>query len=730
MAGLCVGEAALVTAGRRGRRWPQPLLRSAALWTLKHVPHYSRQHLVVSRSLCSAAYDSNEKTFDKILVANRGEIACRVIKTCKKMGIKTVAIHSDVDASSVHVKMADEAVCVGPAPTSKSYLNMDAIMEAIKKTGAQAVHPGYGFLSENKEFAKCLAAEDVIFIGPDTHAIQAMGDKIESKLLAKNAKVNTIPGFDGVVKDADEAVRIAREIGYPVMIKASAGGGGKGMRIAWDDEETRDGFRFSSQEAASSFGDDRLLIEKFIDNPRHIEVQVLGDKHGNALWLNERECSIQRRNQKVVEEAPSLFLDSETRRAMGEQAVALAKAVNYSSAGTVEFLVDSKKNFYFLEMNTRLQVEHPVTECITGLDLVQEMIRVAKGYPLRHKQADIPINGWAVECRVYAEDPYKSFGLPSIGRLSQYQEPLHLPGVRVDSGIQPGSDISIYYDPMISKLITYGSDRREALKRMEDALDNYVIRGVTHNIALLREVIINSRFVKGDINTKFLSDVYPDGFKGHQLTENERNQLLAIASSLFVASQLRAHHFQEHENSRVPVVKPQVANWELSVKLHDEVYTVVASNSGPTFSVEVDESKLNVTGAWNLASPLLSVNVDGTQRMIQCLSREAGGNMSIQFLGTVYKVHILTKLAAELNKFMLEKAAEDTSSILRSPMPGMVVAVSVKPGDLVAEGQEICVIEAMKMQNSMTAGKTGKVKSVHCKAGDTVGEGDLLVELE
>ncbi|XP_060144216.1 propionyl-CoA carboxylase alpha chain, mitochondrial isoform X3 [Globicephala melas] len=518
--------------------------------------------------------------------------------------------------------------------------------------------------------------------------------------------------------------------GYPVMIKASAGGGGKGMRIAWDDEETRDGFRFSSQEAASSFGDDRLLIEKFIDNPRHIEVQVLGDKHGNALWLNERECSIQRRNQKVVEEAPSLFLDSETRRAMGEQAVALAKAVNYSSAGTVEFLVDSKKNFYFLEMNTRLQVEHPVTECITGLDLVQEMIRVAKGYPLRHKQADIPINGWAVECRVYAEDPYKSFGLPSIGRLSQYQEPLHLPGVRVDSGIQPGSDISIYYDPMISKLITYGSDRREALKRMEDALDNYVIRGVTHNIALLREVIINSRFVKGDINTKFLSDVYPDGFKGHQLTENERNQLLAIASSLFVASQLRAHHFQEDENSRVPIVKPQVANWELSVKLHDEVYTVVASNSGPTFSVEVDESKLNVTGAWNLASPLLSVNVDGTQRMIQCLSREAGGNMSIQFLGTVYKVHILTKLAAELNKFMLEKAAEDTSSILRSPMPGMVVAVSVKPGDLVAEGQEICVIEAMKMQNSMTAGKTGKVKSVHCKAGDTVGEGDLLVELE
>ncbi|XP_063648696.1 propionyl-CoA carboxylase alpha chain, mitochondrial isoform X3 [Pan troglodytes] len=582
MAGFWVGTAPLVAAGRRGRWPPQQLMLSAALRTLKHVPYYSRQCLMVSRNLGSVGYDPNEKTFDKILIANRGEIACRVIRTCKKMGIKTVAIHSDVDASSVHVKMADEAVCVGPAPTSKSYLNMDAIMEAIKKTRAQAVHPGYGFLSENKEFARCLAAEDVVFIGPDTHAIQAMGDKIESKLLAKKAEVNTIPGFDGVVKDAEEAVRIAREIGYPVMIKASAGGGGKGMRIAWDDEETRDGFRLSSQEAASSFGDDRLLIEKFIDNPRHIEIQVLGDKHGNALWLNERECSIQRRNQKVVEEAPSIFLDAETRRAMGEQAVALARAVKYSSAGTVEFLVDSKKNFYFLEMNTRLQVEHPVTECITGLDLVQEMIRVAKGYPLRHKQADIRINGWAVECRVYAEDPYKSFGLPSIGRLSQYQEPLHLPGVRVDSGIQPGSDISIYYDPMISKLITYGSDRTEALKRMADALDNYVIRGVTHNIALLREVIINSRFVKGDISTKFLSDVYPDGFKGHMLTKSEKNQLLAIASSLFVAFQLRAQHFQE--NSRMPVIKPDIANWELSVKLHDKVHTVVASNNGSMFS--------------------------------------------------------------------------------------------------------------------------------------------------
>uniref|UniRef100_A0A671T1S2 Propionyl-CoA carboxylase n=1 Tax=Sinocyclocheilus anshuiensis TaxID=1608454 RepID=A0A671T1S2_9TELE len=596
----------------------------------------------------STVYDPNEKTFDKILIANRGEIACRVIKTCKKMGIKTVAVHSDVDSSAVHVKMADEAVCVGPAPTSKSYLNMDAIMNAIKQTGAQAV-------------SVCVHAEGVTFIGPDTHAIQAMGDKIESKLIAKAAKVNTIPGFDGVVKDAEEAVKIAGEIGYPVMIKASAGGGGKGMRIAWNDEETREGFRFSSQEAASSFGDDRLLIEKFIDNPRHIEIQVLADKHGNALWLNERECSIQRRNQKVVEEAPSTFLDPDTRRAMGEQAVSLAKAVKYSSAGTVEFLVDTKKNFYFLEMNTRLQVEHPITECITGLDLVQQMILIAKGYKLQQKQSDIPINGWAIESRVYAEDPYKSFGLPSIGRLSQYQEPLDLPNVRVDSGIQEGSDISIYYDPMISKLVTYGKTREEALKKMEEALDNYVIRGVTHNIPLLREIIVHPRFVSGDISTKFLPEVYPDGFKGHMLTAGERRELLATAAALYVA-------------------------------------------------VEIDGEKVEVSGEWNLASALLPITINGKHRNLQ--------------------LRVLSKLAAYLSKHMPEKIPEDTSSILRSPMPGSVVAVSVKPGDNVAEGQEICVIEAMKMQNSMTAAKTAKVKSVHCKAGDTVGEGDLLVELE
>uniref|UniRef100_A0A8C8F4E6 Propionyl-CoA carboxylase alpha chain, mitochondrial n=1 Tax=Oncorhynchus tshawytscha TaxID=74940 RepID=A0A8C8F4E6_ONCTS len=628
------------------------------LLVAKHASFQSRCCVASSRVQYSTVYDSNEKTFDKILIANRGEIACRVMKTCKKMGIKTVAVHSDVDASAVHVKMADEAVCVGPAPTNKSYLNMDAIMDAIRKTGSQAV------------------------------------------------RLTT------------QATRVI----------LCSGGGGKGMRIAWNDDETREGFRLSSQEAASSFGDDRLLIEKFVDNPRHIEIQVLADKHGNALWLNERECSIQRRNQKVVEEAPSTFLDPETRRAMGEQAVQLAKAVQYSSAGTVEFLVDSNKNFYFLEMNTRLQVEHPITECITGLDLVQQMIRVAKGFPLLHKQEDIPINGWAIESRVYAEDPYKSFGLPSIGRLSQYQEPIHLPKVRVDSGIQEGSDISIYYDPMISKLVTYGATRAEALQRMEAALDNYVIRGVTHNIPLLREIITHPRFISGDITTNFLPEEYPEGFKGHQLTSEGRRELVATAAALYVSAQLRSQRFLG--NLRVSTTPQEQRQWELCVELEKGSHTVAVSRSGSTFTVEVDGVTVEVSGEWNLASALLPVTINRTPRVLQCLSRDAGGDITLQYLGTQFKVRVLSQLVSTLSAHMPEKVPEDTSSILRSPMPGSVVAVSVKPGDVVAEGQEICVIEAMKMQNSLIAAKAAKVKSVHCKAGETVGEGDLLVQLE
>ncbi|UYV79646.1 PCCA [Cordylochernes scorpioides] len=457
--------------------------------------------------------DHSEAKFSKILIANRGEIACRVIKTCRRMGIKTVAVHSVADSMALHVKMADEAYCIGPAPTSQSYLNMDAILEAVIKSKAEAVHPGYGFLSENMDFSQRLEDAGISFIGPNARAIHAMGDKIESKRIAKEAGVNVIPGFDGVVQSPEECVKIAQSIGYPVMIKASAGGGGKGMRIANNDQEAIDGFRFSQQEAASSFGDDRLLVEKFVDQPRHIEVQVLCDKHGNAIHLNERECSIQRRNQKVIEEAPSTFVTEEMRQNMGNQAISLAQAVGYDSAGTVEFLVDSQRNFYFLEMNTRLQVEHPITECITGIDLVHQMVRVAKGHPLKLRQSDVPLKGWAIESRVYAEDPFKNFGLPSIGRLYKYIEPLQLDQIRCDSGIKEGMEISIYYDPMICKLISYGESRQSAVEKMLRALDLYVIRGVTHNIPLLREIMTEPDFLQGKLTTNYLNHIFPTGFK-------------------------------------------------------------------------------------------------------------------------------------------------------------------------------------------------------------------------
>merc|ERR1711935_401917 len=466
-------------------------------------------------------YDAAEPKFDKILVANRGEIACRVFKTAKDMGIKTVSVFSDADAQTVHTLMADEKVRVGPAPSAQSYLVMDNIIDAIKKTGAQAVHPGYGFLSENAEFATRLKENGIVFIGPPNEAIISMGDKIESKVVAEKAGVNIIPGFNGVVRDLDHALEISNDIGYPVMIKASAGGGGKGMRVAWNDAEAVEGYHLSKQEAASSFGDDRLLIEKFIDRPRHIEIQILADKHGNAVYLNERECSVQRRNQKVIEEAPSVFIDPATRKAMGEQACMLAKAVNYHSAGTVEFLIDSNKNFFFLEMNTRLQVEHPITECITGVDLVHQMIRSAYGHPLTLRQDDIGINGWAIENRIYAENPFKNFGRPSIGRLNCYQEPSNITGVRCDSGIEEGSEISMYYDPMICKLTTYGKDRKEAIETSIEALDNYTIRGVTHNIPLLRDILTEPTFLSGTFTTNYLNEVYPEGFQGHQLTKTD-----------------------------------------------------------------------------------------------------------------------------------------------------------------------------------------------------------------
>ncbi|XP_071949948.1 propionyl-CoA carboxylase alpha chain, mitochondrial-like [Antedon mediterranea] len=673
--------------------------------------------------------DKDEPTFDKILIANRGEIACRVIHTCRAMGIKTVAIHSDVDSDSLHVRLADEAVCVGPAPSAQSYLNMDVIMNAIKQTGAQAVHPGYGFLSENNEFSRRLAEAGVQFIGPPEGAIRAMGDKLESKQIAKNANVNIVPGFDGVVKNEEEAIGHAKDLGYPVMIKASAGGGGKGMRIAWNDTELREGFRLSTQEAASSFGDDRLLIEKFIDNPRHIEIQVLCDGHGNAVYLNERECSIQRRNQKVIEEAPSTFLDAKTRKAMGEQAVALAKAVDYQSAGTVEFLVDSQRNFYFLEMNTRLQVEHPITECITGIDLVHQMIRVAKGHPLSITQDDIGINGWAVECRVYAEDPYKAtFGLPSIGRLYKYMEPEHIPKVRVDSGITEGSEISIYYDPMISKLVTYGSTRKEALDTMKKALDSYVIRGVTHNISLLQDVLVHPRFIDGAITTNFLPEEYPEGFKGHKLTEIEQLQLVSMATSILMRQLLKDRTFLNQTRIGCKGSPQKVLN--LIVNIEKQNISVQVEDLEKSYKVIIGDRIVNVNKSWSISADLLDLEVDDQACSVQIISHDAAGNLKIQFKGTIYPINIVTTAIAELQSLMPEKKKPDTSKEVISPMPGKLFSLSAQVGEKVYEGQEVCIVEAMKMHNSLHAAKTGIIKSVNFEAGDSIGEGDVIIQLE
>ncbi|XP_033103643.1 propionyl-CoA carboxylase alpha chain, mitochondrial-like isoform X2 [Anneissia japonica] len=606
---------------------------------------------------------------------------------------------------------------------------MDAIMKAIQETGAQAVHPGYGFLSENNEFSRRLAEAGVQFIGPPEGAISAMGDKLMSKQIAKQAAVNIVPGFDGVVKDEDEAIGHAKDIGYPVMIKASAGGGGKGMRIAWNDDELREGFRLSTQEAASSFGDDRLLIEKFIDNPRHIEIQVLCDGHGNAVYLNERECSIQRRNQKVIEEAPSTFLDEKTRKAMGEQAVALAKAVKYQSAGTVEFLVDSKRNFYFLEMNTRLQVEHPITECITGIDLVHQMIRVAKGHPLSITQDDIGIDGWAVECRVYAEDPYKAtFGLPSIGRLHKYSEPQHIPNVRVDSGITEGSEISIYYDPMISKLVTYGPTRQAALDTMKQALDSYIIRGVTHNISLLQDVLIHPRFIEGAITTNFLPEEYPDGFKGHQLTKQERLQLVSMASSILMKQSHKNRAFKNQ--TRIGCRESAPTCLGLIVTLDNQKISVQVQEIEDCYKVTMGDKTVTVSKNWSLGSDLLDLQVDNQSFSIQLISHDATGNLKIQFMGTSYALTIVPTEVAELESLMPEKKKPDVSKEVISPMPGKLFSLTVEVGQKVFEGQEVCIVEAMKMHNSLYAGRTGIVKAVHFGPSDSIGEGDIIIQLE
>ncbi len=664
--------------------------------------------------------------FKKILIANRGEIACRVMKTARAMGISTVAVYSDADKDALHVKMADEAVHIGPPAASESYIVIDKIMAAIKETGAEAVHPGYGFLSENSKFAEALDKAGVAFIGPPVGAIEAMGDKITSKKLAQESGVSTVPGYMGLIDDADHAVKIAGEVGYPVMIKASAGGGGKGMRIAWNDQDAREGFQSSKNEAASSFGDDRIFIEKFVTQPRHIEIQVLGDKHGNCIYLGERECSIQRRNQKVIEEAPSPFLDEKTRKAMGEQAVALAQAVDYCSAGTVEFIVDGDKNFYFLEMNTRLQVEHPVTELITGVDLVEQMIRVAAGEKLSMGQKDVTLTGWAIESRLYAEDPYRNF-LPSIGRLTRYRPPVESVTdtaiVRNDTGVFEGGEISMYYDPMIAKLCSWAPDRAGAIEVMRGALDGFEVEGIGHNLPFLSTVMDHERFVSGNITTAFIEEEFPDGFDGAVLPEDVLKRLAASACAMHRVREIRDARVSGRMGNHERKVG---TDWVISLGGLDLTASISADRDGAT--VSMDGTDYRVASDWTPGDPLARLDVDGEEIVVKTAPRPAG--MRMRHRGADLEVLVRTPRQFELSKHMLEKIAPDTSKLLLCPMPGLIVSINVAEGDEVQEGQALCTVEAMKMENVLRAEKSGTVSKVNAEAGASLAVDDVIMEFE
>ncbi len=665
--------------------------------------------------------------FKKILIANRGEIACRVIKTARKMGIATVAIYSDADAHALHVKMADEAVHIGPAPANQSYIVIDKVMDAIRQSGAEAVHPGYGFLSENPKFAEALEKEGVAFIGPPKGAIEAMGDKITSKKIAQDAEVSTVPGYMGLIEDADEAVKISSEIGYPVMIKASAGGGGKGMRIAWSDEEAREGFQSSKNEAASSFGDDRIFIEKFVTQPRHIEIQVLCDSHGNGVYLNERECSIQRRNQKVIEEAPSPFLDEATRKAMGEQSLALAHAVGYASAGTVEFIVDGDRNFYFLEMNTRLQVEHPVTEFITGVDLVEHMIRVAAGEKLALSQDDIGINGWAMESRLYAEDPYRGF-LPSIGRLTRYRPPAEVAedarAVRNDTGVFEGGEISMYYDPMIAKLCTWAPDRAQAIEEMRIALDRFEVEGIGHNIPFLSAVMDHPKFVSGDMTTAFIAEEYPEGFEGVTPDAATCRRIAAATAAMHRVAEIRRARI----SGRLDNHDRQVGtDWVVSVGDHQFAVAMTADRDGADIRF-ADGETLRVTSDWKPGQPLAELQVGGAPLVLK-VQRKTNG-YHVRHRGADLRVSVLTPRLAELAGLMPVKTPPDTSKMLLCPMPGLVVKIDVEEGEEVQEGQALCTIEAMKMENILRAEKKGTVSKINAGPGDSLAVDEVIMEFE
>ena len=661
--------------------------------------------------------------FKKILIANRGEIACRVIKSARKMGIKTVAVYSEADKDAMHVEMADESVCIGPAPSKESYLLAEKIIAACKETGAEAVHPGYGFLSENEAFSRTLEEQGIIFIGPKHYSVAAMGDKIASKKLALEAKVNVIPGYNDAIDTPEEAVKIAKGIGYPVMIKASAGGGGKGLRVAFNDQEAHEGFASCKTEAKNAFGDDRIFIEKYVEEPRHIEIQVLGDAHGNCVYLHERECSIQRRHQKVIEEAPSPFLDAATRKAMGEQAVALAKAVNYQSAGTVEFVVGGKdKAFYFLEMNTRLQVEHPVTEMITGYDLVELMIRVAAGEPLPFGQKDIPLNGWAMECRINAEDPFRNF-LPSTGRLIKFAPPSETAGaVRVDTGVYEGGEISMYYDSMIAKLIVHGSTREQAIARMRDALNAFVIRGVASNIAFQSALMKNPRFISGNFNTGLIGEEYPKGFNAVDVVHDDPAMLITVAAAMHrqylarngsISGQMPGHEFKP--SAHFVVRLDDGADHEVSVLAADGGWDVIFA--GDRYEVRSD---------WQFGQILYQGTINNEPFCMQVERR--GLKYRLFHWGTQMDLMVMTASAARMQALMPHKAPPDMSKFLLSPMPGLLTQIAVQPGQEVKAGEVLAKIEAMKMENVLKAERDCVVEKLSAKPGESLAVDQAIIE--
>jgi len=661
--------------------------------------------------------------FNKILVANRGEITCRVFRTAQRLAIGTVAVYSDADRDALHVRMADEAVHIGPPPSSESYLVVDKIIEACRQTGAEAVHPGYGFLSENRRFAEALDAAGIAFVGPNTAAIEAMGDKLTSKKLAAEAGVNTIPGFAGVIEDADHAVQIADDVGYPVMLKASAGGGGKGMRVAHDEPECREGFERATSEALSSFGDGRVLIERFIEQPRHIEIQVLGDKHGNCVYLGERECSIQRRHQKVIEEAPSPFLDPDTRHAMGEQAVALARAVDYMSAGTVEFIVDARKNFFFLEMNTRLQVEHPITEKITGVDLVEQMLRVAAGEKLAFGQDDIELSGWAIEARVYAEDPLRDF-MPSTGRVLRYQPPAESDRVRIDTGVYEGGIVSMFYDPMIAKLITHGENREAAIRTMRTALNEYFIRGVTHNIGFLNALISHPRFKAGDLTTNFIAEEFPDGFHLRTPSDSEIRVFLAalaVAHCTYLRRKVQiTGRIAPSPNLAEPMETVAVIdNQDYPLEITPVPHGYELKYSGGLYRLRTD---------WRIGDPLFRCELDGLSCCVQIERRGIEYRMSCD--GMQVTAVMLTPRGAELNALMLDKPPADYSKFLLSPMPGLLVRIEAEQGQTIKAGEELAVVEAMKMENVLRASQDVKIAKVLAEQGDSLSVDQPILEFE